>query len=294
MNPAMQGLLLAALAWVMFGLGLTLTVGDFARVVRQPKAVGLAMGLQVVVLPLLCYGLVLASGLPPAMAVGMMLLAASPGGIAANLFSHLFGGNVAMNVSLTAVNTLLSVATLPLITNLAITHLAADSGIVPMQWRKVIEVVGIVVAPVVLGMWVAARRPAVAMRLARPMKLFSGLVLFALVGVSLLKEWATVVAGLSQLGAVVLAFNLASQLLSYGVSRLAGVNRPDAIAIGFEAGIHNSTLAMYIALTFLGSTLVAVPAALYAVCMLVTATGFGFWLRHHAPARRTSASRPAA
>ncbi len=292
MNPAMQGVLLAALAWVMFGLGLTLSRRDFARVARQPKAIGLAMTLQVLVLPLLCLALVVLTGLPPATAVGMMLLAASPGGIAANLFSHLFGGNVAMNISLTAVNTLLSVVTLPLVTNLAITHLAEGSGIVPLQWRKVVEVVSIVVVPVVLGMWVAARRPMAAMRLARPMKLFSALVLFALVGVSLLKEWSNVVAGLAQLGGVVLAFNLASLLLAYGVSRLAGVDRPDAIAIGFEAGIHNSTLAMYVALTFLGSALVAVPAALYAVCMLVTATAFGFWLRRHDPSRRTAANRP--
>ena len=287
MNPAMQGLLLAALAWVMFGLGLTLTPGDFARVARQPKAVGLAMGLQVVVLPLLCYGLVLATGLPPAMAVGMMLLAASPGGIAANLFSHLFGGNVAMNISLTAVNTLLSVATLPLLTNLAIDRLAAGSGIVPMQWRKVAEVVAIVLVPVALGMWVASSRTAVAARLARPMKIFSAVVLFALVGVSLFKEWATVVGGLAELGGVVLAFNLASLLLAYAASRLAGVARPDAIAIGFEAGIHNSTLAMYIALSVLGSALIAVPAALYAVCMLVTATAFGFWLRRRDGPRET-------
>jgi len=279
MNPAMQGLLLAALAWVMFGLGLTLTAGDFARVARQPKAVGLAMGLQVVVLPLLCFGLVLATGLPPAMAVGMMLLAASPGGIAANLFSHLFGGNVAMNISLTAVNTLLSVVTLPLVTNFAIDRLAEGTGIVPMQWRKVAEVVGVVLVPVALGMWVASQRPAVAQRLARPMKLFSAVVLFALVGVSLAKEWATLVGGIGQLGGVVLAFNLASLLLAYGASRFAGVDRRDAIAIGFESGIHNSTLAMYIALAVLGSALIAVPAALYAVCMLLTATAFGFWLR---------------
>lgn len=279
MNPAMQGLLLAALAWVMFGLGLTLTAGDFARVARQPKAVGLAMGLQVVVLPLLCYGLVLATGLPPAMAVGMMLLAASPGGIAANLFSHLFGGNVAMNISLTAVNTLLSIVTLPLVTNFAIARLAEGTGIVPMQWRKVAEVVGVVLVPVALGMWVASQRPGVVSTLARPMKLFSAVVLFGLVGVSLAKEWATVVGGIGQLGGVVLAFNLASLLLAYSASRFAGVDRRDAIAIGFESGIHNSTLAMYIALAVLGSALIAVPAALYAVCMLLTATAFGFWLR---------------
>ena len=278
MSPQLHGLLLAALAWVMFGLGLALGPADFLRVARQPRTVLLAMTLQVLVLPLLCYLLVRAADLPPPMAVGMLLLAASPGGIAANLFSHLFGGNVAMNISLTAVNTLLSVVTLPLVTNLAIAHLAEGSGLVPMQWSKVAEVVAIVLVPVAVGMLVAARRPAVAARLARPMKLFSGLVLLSLVAVSLVREWDTIVHGLTRLGGVVLLFNLASLLLAYAASRVAGVGRPDAIAIGFEAGIHNSTLAMYVALSVLGSVAIAVPAALYAVCMLVTATAFGLWL----------------
>lgn len=275
----MQGLLLAALAWVMFGLGLALTVDDFRRVSRYPKAVVLALVLQVVILPVLCFAMVTAAALPPAMAIGLMLLAASPGGIAANLFSHLFGGNVAMNVSLTAINTALSIVTLPLVTNLAIELLAQDTGLVPLQFRKVAEVVGIVLVPVAVGMWVAATRPALASRLARPMKIFSGAVLFALVGLSLVKEWHIVVSGASRLGMVVVGFNLVSLLLAYGLSRIAGVDRPNATAIGFEAGIHNATLAMYVAIAVIGSAEIAVPAALYSVSMLVTASAFGAWLR---------------
>lgn len=279
MNTTTQGLLLAALAWVMFGLGLALTLADFARVTRYPRAVGLALGLQVIVLPAACYLLVVAAGLSPPMAVGMMLLAASPGGIAANLFSHLFGGNVAMNISLTAVNTALSIVTLPLVTNLAIEHLGGGAGMVPLQFRKVAEVVGIVLVPVAIGMWVAARYPAFASRLARPMKLFSGAVLFTLVGMSLVREWHVVVAGAADLGLIVVAFNLASLLLAYGVSRMVGVDQPNATAIGFEAGIHNATLAMYVAIAVIGDAEIAVPAALYSISMLVTATVFGIWLR---------------
>uniref|UniRef100_UPI003568E0C7 bile acid:sodium symporter family protein n=1 Tax=Nocardioides sp. TaxID=35761 RepID=UPI003568E0C7 len=93
-----------ALGIIMFGLGLSLTVADFRRVARHPKVVTVALACQLLLLPLICFGLVALFDLPPLLAVGMMLLAASPGGTSANLFSHLFRGDVALNVSLTAVN----------------------------------------------------------------------------------------------------------------------------------------------------------------------------------------------
>jgi len=111
-------LLIVALALVMFGLGLSLAVDDFRRLLQHPRAVLVALLLQVVLLPVGCYLLVVALQVPPVFAIGMLLLAASPGGVTANLFSHLFGGNVAMNISLTAINTVLSIVTLPLIANL--------------------------------------------------------------------------------------------------------------------------------------------------------------------------------
>jgi hypothetical protein len=119
-------LLLVSLALVMFGLGFSLATEDFRRLLKYPKAVVVALVLQVLALPAACYLLIVAFGLPPVFAVGLMLLAASPGGVSANLFSHLFGGNVAMNISLTAINTILSIATLPLIANWAISHLRQD------------------------------------------------------------------------------------------------------------------------------------------------------------------------
>ena len=123
MGSALTTVLLpVALALVMFGLGLSLTVADFARVGRHPRAVVIALVIQLLVLPAVCFGLVLAFGLPPLLAVGLMLLAASPGGTTANLFSHLFRGDVALNITLTAVNSLIAVLTLPLITNLAIAY----------------------------------------------------------------------------------------------------------------------------------------------------------------------------
>ncbi|HEU4459863.1 MAG TPA: hypothetical protein VFR90_12130 [Methylibium sp.] len=125
--------LFVALALVMFGLGLSLKPADFARLRHHPKAVALALALQTLLLPLGCWALIALLGVRPVYAIGLMLLAASPGGVSANLFGHLFGGNVAMNISLTAINTLLSIVTLPLIANAAIAHFAASGQVVPLQ-----------------------------------------------------------------------------------------------------------------------------------------------------------------
>ena len=117
-----------------------------------------------VVLPVACYLIIVTRGLSPVYAVGLMLLAASPGGVSANLFSHLFGGNVAMNISLTAINTVLSIVTLPLIATWAIDHFAKTGQVVPLQLGKVVEVVGVVLIPVVIGMVVAGFKPGWAAR----------------------------------------------------------------------------------------------------------------------------------
>src|ERR687894_1265041 len=154
MDSALTTVLLPlALALVMFGLGLSLTVGDFARVGRQPKAVLIALALQLLVLPALCFGLVVLFDLPPLLAVGMLLLAASPGGTTANLFSHLFRGDVALNISLTAVNSLIAVVTLPVVVNLALSHFdpPGASGL-GLQFGKTVQVFAIVLVPVALGM----------------------------------------------------------------------------------------------------------------------------------------------
>jgi BASS family bile acid:Na+ symporter len=267
--------LFAALALVMFGLGLSLTVADFRRLLGHPRAVAIALTLQVVVLPAACYGIVLAFGLSPVYAVGLMLLAASPGGVSANLFSHLFGGNVAMNISLTAINTVLSIVTLPLIANLAIAHFAGGGQVVPLQVGKVAEVIAVVLVPVVIGMAWAASSRGLAQRLEGPFKLFSALVLAAFALIAIAKGWDALRSSFASVGPAVVVFNLVSLLAGYYLSRAAGMEKPMATAIGFEIGIHNSTLSMFIALSVLGSIELALPSAIYSVVMYLTATAFG-------------------
>ena len=269
--------LFGALALVMFGLGLSLTAADFQRLLKHPKAVMLALGLQVIGLPLACYAIITAFGLPPVFAIGLMLLAASPGGISANLFSHLFGGNVAMNISLTAVNTLLSIVTLPLIANWAIAHFAQSGQVVPMQTSKLLEVIAIVLIPVLLGMAVARKAPGFSNRMEKPVKIFSAVVLAVVTVLAIAKEWGSLSTTFVQIGPAVLLFNLVGLFAGYYLSRAAGLDKPLSTAICYEIGIHNSTLAIFVALSVLGSYQLALPAAVYSVVMYITAPLFG-WL----------------
>ncbi|MGH3434616.1 MAG: bile acid:sodium symporter family protein, partial [Thermocrispum sp.] len=156
-TPAIQIGLPVALAIIMFGLGLSLTVADFVRVGRYPKAALLALGCQIVLVPLLCLGLVVIFDLEPVLAVGMMLLAASPGGTTANLFSHLARGDVALNVTLTAINSALSVVTIPIVVNLSVRHFMGSESDLVLPPMEVLQVIAIVLVPVAVGMLVRAR-----------------------------------------------------------------------------------------------------------------------------------------
>ncbi len=283
-NVLIPQLLVGALALIMFGLGLSLTVQDFTRLFKHPKAVAVALLLQIIVLPLACYLLIVALQVPPLFAVGLMLLAASPGGVSANLFSHLFGGNVAMNISLTAINTVLSIITLPLISNWAISTFAKTGQVVPLQFGKVLEVIAIVLIPVLIGMWVATRKPGFAARSEKPMKIFSAVVLAVVAIGAIVKEWPALTASFSVVGPAVVGFNLISLLAGYYLSRASGLDKPMATAISYEIGIHNSTLAIFVALSVLNNLQLALPAAIYSVSMYITATLFGFGVLRRASA----------
>ncbi|MEU8327426.1 bile acid:sodium symporter family protein [Micromonospora sp. NPDC048839] len=267
-----------ALGIIMLGLGLGLTSTDFRRVAQHPRAAVIALVCQVLVLPALCFGLVLAFDLAPELAVGMMLLAASPGGTTANLYSHLFGGHVALNITLTALNSVLAVVTLPILVNLSAAYFLPDGRSIGLQFDKVVQVFAIVLVPVAIGMLIRARVPHAAERLNRPIRILSVVVLVAVIAGAVLGERENIADYFVSVGLAVLAFNLLSLAIGYGVPRLAGVDRPAATAAGFEIGIHNSTLAITIALSpaLLDSTQMAIPGAVYGIVMFFTAAAFGY------------------
>ena len=272
-----------ALGIIMFGLGLSLTLDDFRRVSRHPRAVAVALGCQLVLLPLVCFGLVKLFDLPPLLAVGLMLLAASPGGTSANLFSHLFRGDVALNVTLTAVNSVIAIVSLPLITNLAIAHFDLDDT-VHLPFSKVIEVFAIVLVPVAIGMVVRGTAPGWAQRMDKPVRIGSAVILAVLVLGILLDQRDNVGDYLADVGLAAAVFCAVSLVTGYVVPRAAGVRGDQAIASSMEIGVHNGTLAIFVAVEILDSTQISVPAAVYSIFMFVFASLWGSFVARRARA----------
>lgn len=266
-----------ALAIIMFGLGLALTVDDFRRVGRTPKAVAAALTAQVLVLPAICFGLIVLFDLEPILAVGMMLLAASPGGTTANLFSHLFRGDVALNISLTAVNSVLAVITLPIVVNLSIRHFDPDGAdSLGLQLGKTLQVFAIVLVPVAIGMLVRRTSPAFAARADRPVRIASAIVLVLVIAGALLGERENLDDYWAQVGAITALFCACSLAIGYLLPRALGLSEGQSIASAFEVGIHNSTLAIAVAVNVLGDDAFAVPAAVYGITMFPLAAAAGY------------------
>ena len=280
-GPALAALPIA-LAIIMFGLGLDLTLQDFARIGRRPKPVAVALACQLLLLPLICFGLVILFALPPLLAVGMMLLAASPGGTVANLYSHLFRGDVALNISLTAINSIIAVVTLPLVVNLAIAFFQPGDLAVGLQFRKTVEVFLIVLVPVALGMLVRGFRPGFADAMDRPVRIASVVILTVVVVGAALSNLNVLVNDLPSLAGITVSFCVLSLGVGYVVPRLLRIDRPQAVASAFEVGIHNATLAIVVAQSVLMSPDMSLPAAVYGVLMFPLAALFGLIVRRRA------------
>ncbi|GAA4122028.1 bile acid:sodium symporter family protein [Knoellia locipacati] len=269
-----------ALAVIMFGLGLSLTPADFRRVGQTPRAVATALACQLLVLPLVALGLVELFGLPPLLAVGFMILAASPGGTTANLYSHLFRGDVALNITLTAINSVIAVVSLPLVTNWAIGHFVDEGDRIGLQLDKLLQVFAIVLVPVAIGMAVRHRSPAFADRMDRPVRTASAVLLLLVVLGAMWGEKDDIADYFAQVGLVAALFCVLSLTIGYAVPRRLGLSRPQAVASGFEIGIHNSTLAIAMAITVLDNAQMSIPAAVYGVLMFPIAAVFGLLIRN--------------
>jgi BASS family bile acid:Na+ symporter len=279
-DPLLTLFLPAALGIIMLGLGLSLSLADFARVAKFPKPVLIGLACQLLLLPLACFFLAKAFGLAPALAVGLMLLAASPGGTTANLYSHLAHGDVALNITLTAVNSVVAILTMPLIVNLSLAYFMTAEQAIPLQFAKVVQVFAIVLGPVAIGMWLRSRFPGFAERMQKPVKIVSALFLLLIILLAVAKDWRTFVDYAPAVGGAALAFNLLSMAVGYCVPRLLKLNLRQAIAIAMEIGIHNGTLAIALALSpaLLNNPTMAIPAAIYSLIMFITAALFGLWV----------------
>jgi BASS family bile acid:Na+ symporter len=277
-NQVLTVFLPIALGVVMIGLGLHLTPADFRRVWVVPRAVLVALFVQTALLPPVAVAMGWFLGLPPEIALGLVLLSAAPGGVTANLFSHLARGDLALNITLTAINSVLALVTLPIWVIFGMRLFLGAEGTVPPPVGKLVEVAALVVAPVAIGMAIRHFSPATAERLNKPVRVLSTLILVALIAVAVVKEWAIIREHAPRIGLVMVGFNLISLFAGFFASRLARLDLAQSTAIAFEIGIHNSTIAIYIALQVLERPAVAIAPGLYSLSMYLTAGLFAAWI----------------
>ncbi|MGE0338808.1 MAG: bile acid:sodium symporter family protein [Xanthobacteraceae bacterium] len=271
---------------IMFGLGLSLTWEDFRRVARYPFAVGFGLLLQILLLPFAALLIAIWLKLSPNHALGLMLVAAAPGGATANIYSHLAKGDVALNITLTAVNSVLALLTLPIVINLSLEYFFGAGQYVPPPHRKIIEVAAIILLPVVIGMLVRARAPQFAKRMEKPLKLFAVLVLAILIFAAIYIERAKLLDSIIAVGAACVLFNVVSMLTGYLAPLALRLPERQAIAITMEIGIHNTALAIYVALNVLNNPAASLVPGIYTLSMYLTATLFAVYVsrRNVAPA----------
>lgn len=286
-------LLPAALAFIMFSLGLGLTPPDFARIARQPRALLVGVLCHFVLLPLACFGMIEAAGMTGAFAVGFMILAACPTGSTSNLLTYIARGDVALALSFTAVASALTIFTLPMIVSFSLDYFVGTAQAVPAPVGTMMgQIFAMVGLPVALGMLVRSRRPAWALR-AEPKATKIATVLFILIVVAAAaRNWALLRDNFSTLAPFAVALNLAMLLCGFVVARLARLSRRQSITLGIETAVQNATLALVIASTVLKQDAMAIPGALYGVLMYAGGLAFAYAMRRYTTEEAGAPVRP--
>jgi bile acid:Na+ symporter, BASS family len=281
---------------VMLALGLTLTIDDFKRAATLRRPLLVALLCQSLVLPTLCLLIAEAFHLQPNLAIGLMLMAATPGGTASSVLSHLVGGDLALNVSLTAINAVLSVFTLPAILAIATTWFRGAGHFIPLQPGKFATVFGFVLIPVAIGIAIRHRFPESALRLQRPVRILAAVLFVVVVVTSITAGHATLFNNLGVLSGAVVCFCVVSLTVGYLVPRVMRLAPRQAIAISLEIGMHNAALALGIALSpqLLNSMEMAMPAAVYGALAPLIALTFVFTMRRLDSSFRETSSADAA
>lgn len=283
-------LLPIALATIMFALGLTLTVGDFARVFAQPQAIAVGLLVQVLMVPLLAFLIATAMRLPPELAMGLMLLAACPSGASAGLITHLAGGKTALSISLTAITSVLAVISTPLVVDYALFHFTGTSAATDLPIAKMIRSMFLITTvPVALGMAIRHTLPALSARIEPVAGRIAVLVFLAIVVATFVDQRQVLATHITRIGPAALLLNLAVMAAGVGLAAGFGLEVRDRIAIAVEAGMQNAALGIFLAVGILTIPAMAVSSVVYALLMNLTALGFILFMRR---CRRRSGGQP--
>ncbi|OJZ67909.1 bile acid:sodium symporter [Mycobacterium paraffinicum] len=273
---------------VMFALGLTLTVDDFKRAATLRKPLVVALICQSLLLPALCLVIAEAFRLEPHLAVGLMLMAATPGGTMSSILSHLFNGDLALNLTLTAINAVLSIVALPAILAVSMTWFLGGGRFLPLQADKFFTVFGMVLVPIAVGVAFRHRFPGLVRRLQKPVRILAIALLVVAVLGAIAGGRTTLWHNIGALTGAVVAFCAVSLTVGYLAPRLMRLAPRQAVAVSLEVGMHNAVVAMGIALSpqLLNSAEMATPAAVYSAVAPLLAVTFVFLARRADPGFR--------
>jgi BASS family bile acid:Na+ symporter len=268
-----------ALAFIMFALGLGLTFDDFARVARQPRDFVIGAILQIVLLPVVAFALVSVWSLSPELALGVMIIAAAPGGVTSNILTAFARGDVALSISLTAVISLLSVVTIPLVVVFSYTQLiGGEAGDVSVT-ATAVSVFVIVTVPVLIGLAVRRFAEGFAIRFDPIARQVSAVLFVIVLAGAIFQERANIVTYFAEAGLITLVLNLVMMGLAYFIARIFASGARQRITISIECGLQNGTLAIAVATLLFGGGQAVVPAATYSLIMFGTALVFIAFLR---------------
>ena len=270
-----------ALALIMLALGASLTTNDFTRVVKNPKEFLVGLVCQLVVLPIIGYLLIIILKTPIELALGVMLIAAAPGGVTSNVLTKFADGDVALSISLTAVTSLISIISVPFVVFLSIDLFDIDYVSKEISMVGIsLKMFGVVTVPVIIGMLIRKFANDFILRNMNIIEKLS-IVLFIIVFVAIyIEEWDSIIMFLTTAGTIALTLNVVMMIIGFYVAKIFATGVAQQRCISLECGLQNGTLAVFVGIQLFGQDMsYMVPTAAYALIMMTTSVLFVIFLR---------------
>jgi len=271
-----------ALALIMLALGASLTTNDFTRVVKNPKEFLVGLICQLIVLPIVGYLLIIILKTPIELALGVMLIAAAPGGVTSNVLTKFADGDVALSISLTAVTSLISIVSVPFVVFLSIDLFDIDYVSKEISMVGIsLKMFGVVTVPVIIGMLIRRFADDFIMRNMNIIEK-SSIVLFIIVFVAIyIEEWDSIIMFLTTAGTIALTLNVVMMIIGFYVAKIFATGVAQQRCISLECGLQNGTLAVFVGIQLFGQDMsYMVPTAAYALIMMTTSVLFVIFLRN--------------
>ena len=270
-----------ALALIMLGLGLGLTLNDFKRVLQNPKIFFVGIFSQIVFLPIIAYILLLVIKVPSAIALGVMIIAAAPGGVTSNVMTKFAKGDVALSISLTAVCSLISIISVPLIVFSSAKLIGVSNISEEITMTGIaLKMAGIVTLPVFIGMIIRKFTENFISKNIKFIERTTGFLFLIVFAAIWIEERNNILSYLSQAGVVVLTLNIVMMIFAYYLAKVFSSNIEQRRCIAIECGLQNGTLAVFVATQIFNDIIYIIPTAAYALIMYITSFIFMYLLRN--------------